>query len=41
MIKETLSSSPNFPELKDNPNRDDYFFDSLVEFLHIPLNKQY
>ncbi|CDW88324.1 UNKNOWN [Stylonychia lemnae] len=41
MIKETLSSSSNFVEFKDTPNRDDYLFDTLAEFLHIPLNKQY
>ena len=41
MIKETLEKSQNFPEFKDTPNRDDYFFDILAEFLSIPLNKQY
>eukprot|EP00347_Sterkiella_histriomuscorum_P011179 403373446 len=41
MIKETLEKSQNFPEFKDTPNRDDYFFDTLAEFLSIPLNKQY
>lgn len=40
-IKETLEKSENFPEFKDTPNRDDYFFDTLAEFLTIPLNKQY